>query len=199
MRTMLEIHEIFQRYGGMMKTHELSNERLYYQNIQNLLDKGIIEKLRYGYYRWVEDTNPSEVDVVVKLFPDGILCMESALRYYGYIEEASAEWHIAVSKDSGKSRFNIDYPYVKPYYIEPSLLEVGMTVGEIDGIKVKVYDRERVICDCLRYRNRMDKEIFNNAIKSYINDSMRNIAHLNKYADELMVSQKARDLLAIWL
>ena len=74
-----------------------------------------------------------------------------------------------------------------------------MTVGEIDGIKVKVYDRERVICDCLRYRNRMDKEIFNNAIKSYINDSMRNIAHLNKYADELRVSQKARDLLAIWL
>lgn len=199
MRDIVRIHNIFEHYGGVMKTAELSRERLYYQNIRHLLDEGLIEKLRYGYYRWVEDTRPGEADIVVKLFPDGILCMDSALRYYGYADDAPAEWHIAVSKDSGKSRFNIDYPYVKPYYVEPSLLDIGITTGEIDGVQVRIYDRERVICDCLRYRNRMDKELFNSAVKGYVNDPLRNTAHLNRYADELRVSQKARDLLAIWL
>lgn len=199
MRDVIQIRNIFERYGGMMKTVELSKERLYYQNIQSLLDKGLIEKIRYGYYRWVETDKTSEADIIVKLFPDGILCMDSALQYYGYIDEVPSEWHIAVSKDSGKSRFNIDYPYVKPYYIEPSLLSIGVETIEIDGVQIKVFDRDRMICDCLRYRNRMDNETFNRAIKGYINDPLRNISHLNRYADELRVSKKARDLLAIWL
>lgn len=71
------------------------------------------------------------------------------------------DWHLAASKDSGKSRFKIDYPFVKPYYVEPAVLEIGLTTGEIDGHCVRIYDKDRVICDCLRYRNKMDKEISN--------------------------------------
>ena len=49
--------------------------------------------------------------------------MDTALRYYGYSDRTPGNWHLAVSKDSGKSRFRIDYPFVKPYYIEPAVLE----------------------------------------------------------------------------
>lgn len=198
MRTIEQIREIFKSYGGMMRTKDLSKERFYYANIKALENEGYIEKLRYGYYRWIENETIGETDIIVKLFPDAIICMNSALSFYGYCD-APSEWHLAVSKDSGKSRFNIDYPFVKPYYIEQSFLEIGLTEGEIDGVSVKIYDRERVICDCLRYRNRMDKEVFNSAIKGYINDENRNVSHLNAYADALRLSKKARDLLAIWL
>ena len=193
------IREIFKRYGGMMRTNELSKEKLYYFSIQKLLEDGYIEKVRFGYYRWAENTESNEVDIVTKLFPDGILCMDTALHFYGYCDTVPNEWHIAVSKDSGKSRFNLDYPFVKPYYIEPSLLDLGVITEKMDGVEIKIFDRERVICDCLRYRNRMDKDLFNKAIKSYINDPDRNISHLNEYAMQLRVSKKARDLLAIWL
>ena len=49
--------------------------------------------------------------------------MDTALRYYGYSDRTPGNWHLAVSKDSGKSRFRIDYPFVKPYYIEPAVLD----------------------------------------------------------------------------
>ncbi|MBQ1961804.1 MAG: type IV toxin-antitoxin system AbiEi family antitoxin domain-containing protein [Clostridia bacterium] len=199
MRDIAQIRDVFSRYGDLMKTSELFNERLYYQNLQRLEEDGYIEKVRYGYYRWAQDEEPNEADIVSRLFPDGILCMETAMSYYGYTEALPERWHIAVSKDSTKSRFNIDYPFVKPYYVEQELLTLGECEGEIDGARVRLYDRERLLCDCLRYRNRIDKDLFNSVVRAYIDDPMRNISHLNEYASTLRVSQKARDLLAIWL
>ena len=125
--------------------------------------------------------------------------MDTALRYYGYSDRTPAEWHLAVSKDSSKSRFNIDYPFVRPYYVEPAVLELGLTRGNIDGHEVDIYDKERLICDCLRYRNKMDKEIFNKAIRRYIMDPEKSIPRLMYYAEPLRVKRQVKDLIGVWL
>lgn len=190
---------VFEKYGGMMRTKELNAEKIFYNNIRQLLDQGHIEKVRYGYYQWIDSEDFSEVGTVIRLFPDAVLCMETALRYYGYSDRTPGEWHLAVSKDSGKSRFNIDYPFVKPYYVEPKILELGLADGEMDGHTVRIYDKERVICDCLRYRNKMDKEIFNKAIQNYINDPGKNIPKLMEYASLLRLSKTVKDLIGVWL
>lgn len=199
MKNLSEIKNIFDRYGGLMRTAQLSVEHIYYSNIADLLRDGYIEKVRYGYYQWVDKENLSEAFTVSRLFPDGIFCMNTALRYYGYSDRTPAEWHIAVSKDSGKSRFNIDYPFVKPYYVEPSLLNLGLTDGEMDGNVVRIYNKERVICDCLRYRNKIDKEIFNKAIQGYVADTGKRIAKLTEYATALRVTKPMSDLIGVWL
>ena len=97
-------------------------------------------------------------------------------RYYGYSDRNPTEWHMAVSKDPGKSCFKIDYPFVKPYYVDPACLEVGLTTGIMDGHPIRIYDKDRVLCDCLRYRNKMDKEIFNKAVQRYIADLKKHSA-----------------------
>ncbi len=190
---------IFEKYGGMMRTKDLEKERVYYRNVQQLIEAGLVEKVRYGYYQWIDPEDYSEVGTVIRLFPDAILCMDTALRYYGYSDRTPGQWHLAVSKDSGKSRFHIDYPFVKPYYIEPTVLELGLTKGNMDGHEVRIYDKERLICDCLRYRNKMDKEIFNHAIRHYIMDSEKSIPKLMEYAEPLRVRKIAKDLIGVWL
>ena len=167
--------KIFDRYDGVMRTKQLDAEHVFHVVRQQLIADGHIEKVRHGYYQWVDHEDFSEVGTVMRLFPDAILCMNTALRYYGYSDRTPSCWHLAVSKDSGKSRFKIDYPFVKAYYVEPAILEMGMTEGAIDGHIVRIYDRDRVICDCLRYRNKMDKEIFNKAIQNYISDPEKSI------------------------
>lgn len=191
--------EIFEKYGGMMRTKELEKEKVRYRTVHHLIEVGLVEKIRYGYYQWVRPDDFSEVGTVIRLFPDAILCMDTALRYYGYSDRTPVDWHLAVSKDSGKSRFNIDYPFVKPYYIEPAVLELGLTKGNMDGHEIRIYDKERVICDCLRYRNKMDKEIFNKAIQSYIADPEKSIPKLMEYAGLLRVKKIAKDLIGVWL
>ena len=191
--------EIFDRYGGMMRTAQLAEEKVFYLQREQLIADGYVEKIRRGYYQWINPNDFSEVGVVIRLFPDAILCMETALRYYGYSDRTPGTWHLAVSKDSGKSRFQIDYPFVKPYYVEPAVLELGLGKGNIDGHEVRIYDKDRVICDCLRYRNKMDKEIINKAIQNYIADPKKSIPKLLEYAEPLRVKKAAKDLIGVWL
>ncbi len=199
MSSLEQYKDIFDRYGGMMRTKELEAEKLPYRKVQQLIADGYVEKVRYGYYQWIDPEDFSEVRTVIHLFPDAILCMDTALRYYGYSDRTPGFWHLAVSKDSGKSRFQIDYPFVKPYYVEPALLELGLTKGEMDGHTVRIYDKNRLICDCLRYRNKMDREIFNKAIQSYIADPEKSIPRLLEYAEPLRVKKIAKDLIGVWL
>ena len=191
--------KIFDQYGGIMRTKELQKENIFYRRLQQLIDEGYVEKVRYGYYQWIDEEDFSEAGTVIRLFPDAILCMDTALRYYKYSDRTPAQWHLTVSKDSGKSRFNIDYPFIKPYYVEPKILEIGLSNGNMDGHEVRIYDKDRVICDCLRYRNKMDKEIFNRAIQSYIADPEKSIPKLLEYAETLRVKKVAKDLIGVWL
>ena len=190
---------IFDKYGGMMRTTQLAEEKIFYPQREKLIADGYVEKIRRGYYQWINPDDFSEVGTVIRLFPDAILCMDTALRYYGYSDRTPGDWHLAVSKDSGKSRFKIDYPFVKPYYVEPAVLELGMTTGTMDGHTIRIYDKDRLICDCLRYRNKMDKEIFNKAIQKYIADPEKSIPKPMEYAGPLRVKKLAKDLIGVWL
>jgi len=117
-----KVEEIFNAHDGMMRTCKLHKARLFYNDIQTLIERGMIEKVRYGYYQWVDSENMSEAAVITRLFPDAIMSMDTALFYYRYSDRTPLAWHLTVSKDSGKSRFKIDYPFTKPYYVEPSII-----------------------------------------------------------------------------
>ena len=199
MKSSEEYKAIFDKYNGLARTQQLQEDGLAYRPLQKLIEQGYVEKVRYGYYRWVNHDDFSEAGLIKYLFPDAVLCLDTALRYYGYSDRTPGEWHLAVDKYSGRSRFNIDYPFVKPYYLEPSTLELGLTEGDIDGHTVRIYDRERTICDCLRYRNKMDKEIFNKAIRAYIDDPGKNIPKLMEYAGSMRVKKTVKDLIGVWL
>jgi len=199
MKAVEDIKQLFDTHGGLLRTRELYAQKIFYKDLKQLVSEGFIEKVRYGYYQWLDADNPSEARLINQLFPDGILNMDTALFYHGYSDRMPSAWHIAVSKDSGKSRFKIDYPFVHPYFIEPALLDVGLNSGDIDGNTVRIYDKERIICDCLRYRNKMDREIFNKAIRAYVNDSSKNIPRLMEYAGILRVSDTVKNLVGVWL
>ena len=199
MKTPEEIKHIFNEHDGVLRTNELYTRQIFYNDIQRFIQDGFIEKIRYGYYQLVDSDNPSDVIIIKHMFPDGILCMDTALFFHGYSDRAPQAWHIAVSKDSGKSRFKLDYPFVKPYYVETALLNIGLSKGDIDGNQVCIYDKERTICDCLRYEKKMDREIFNKAIINYVSDSSKKIPILMDYARLFRISEKVKNIIGIWL
>ena len=190
---------MFSDYGYVMTTAELRAEKLYYADIQLMMSEGLIEKVKRGFYHWVEDWNGNEVAIINRLFPDAVLCMETALFYYGYSDRNPAEWNIAIDKNVSKQRTTIDYPFVKAYRIEPALLSLGETTGEINLTEVRIYDRDRTICDVLRNMNKMDKEIFNKAIQGYVKDSKKNIPNLMQFAKALRIQKRVKDLIGVWL
>ena len=53
-------------------------------------------------------------------------------------------------------------------------------MDNFNGISLPVYDRERTICDCFKYRTKLDNEIFNKAVNAYAADEKKNLANLSK-------------------
>ena len=125
--------------------------------------------------------------------------MESALDYYGYTDKAPTAWHLAVDNKSTRTRFYLDYPIIKPHFIQSNRYKVGIEKAEIDGKPIKIYDRERTICDLLLHRNKVDGKVFKIAIQRYIQDPEKMGARLMKYAKLLHVERKAHEVLGIWL
>lgn len=191
--------KIFSDYDYIMTTAQLNTEKLYYRDIQRMLEDGLIEKVKRGYYHWIEDYGKSEVVIINSLFPDAVLCMETALFYYRYSDRNPVEWNIAIDKNTSRHRTKIDYPFVKAYRVEPELLPVGETKGKIDFTEVRIYDRDRTICDVLRNMNKMDKEVFNKAVQGYVKDQRKNIPKLMEYAKVLRVQKRVKELIGVWL
>lgn len=193
------LKSVFDQHGGLMRTAELKEAGYYYKKIQKLLESGEIEQVRRGYYQYSGDESFTDISVITTLFPDGVICMESALDYYSYTDRTPAAWHLAVDNKSTRTRFYIDYPIVKPHFIRSNRYPVGIVEGEIDGKPVKIYDRERTICDLLLHRNKVDGEVFNVAIQRYINDTEKKEARLMGYAKLFHVEKKVREVLGVWL
>lgn len=195
----MNYESIFKQYGGIMRTCELKREGVSYQILQELMAEGLVEKIKYGYYQWQDEKAFSEVSVISALFPDAIVCDMSAAMYYGYTDRVPGIWHIAVDNRSARNKFKIDFPQIKPHFISADRLGIGVSEGKIDGITVKIYDRERIICDCLRRINTMDGEVLNTIIQRYVGDKDKDSARLMEYAARLGVEKKARRMIGIWL
>ena len=76
------VRKLFNRHHYVMTTAELLEAKLYYADIKQLLDEGFIERIRRGYYHWIENCEAKEIVIINRLFPDAVLCMETALFYY---------------------------------------------------------------------------------------------------------------------
>lgn len=190
---------IFERYGGIMRTCELTEEGISYRALRKLMEEGSVEKIKYGYYQWQDEKAFTEASVICSLFPEAIICGESAAMYYGYTDRVPGIWHIAVDNKSARNKFKLDFPKIKPHFIDDKRIDIGVSEGNIDGITVKIYDRERVVCDCLRRINTMEGEVFNTVIQRYVADKDKDAARLMEYATKLGVEKKARRVIGVWL
>lgn len=198
----MKLHEKLQKVNtdGIIKTADLISAGIYYADIQKLLSEGVLEKVRHGYYQLVSTAaTQTEAELISILFPDGVLCMYSALFYYGYSDRTPMQWDIAVSKNISRARFNLDYPYVKPHYFDTKHLTYGITPAKYEDCTLQIFDRDRLICECIKSESRMDREIFNKAIQSYVRDAAKSIPKLLEYAMLRNVSKKVRDRIGVWL
>lgn len=64
------LRKIFSDYDYIMMTAQLSVEKLHYRDIQRMLEEGLIEKVKQGYYHWIEDYGKSEMVIINSLFPE---------------------------------------------------------------------------------------------------------------------------------
>ena len=197
-QTLDEILKLIEEQGGIVKKEQFTELGIDYRRILDFVQSGDLVRIKNGYYTDRIDRFTEE-ELVARLFSDARLCMESALYAYGYISQKPYAWHLAVDKNTSKSRFKMDYPKIIPYYTEPDALELGSTEITMSGQQFLIYDRDRVICDCLKYETKLEREVFKEALQSYIRDSQKDISALMAYARARKVVGKVQSMIGVWL
>jgi Predicted transcriptional regulator len=192
LRREMELH------GGLMKTSQLYELSMDYRKIQQFVEEGILERVKNGYYS-IGFTEISEESMVSRLFPDGVLCLETALFYHGYLETRPACWQIAIDKNTSKSRFKMNYPPIQPYYIEPDILLAGALEFPLGDGKMFIYDKERLICDCLKFEEKLERETLQKCLRCYIEEPDKDVQKLLEYARFRKVTQKVQNRIGVWL
>jgi predicted transcriptional regulator of viral defense system len=165
----------------------------------HLCNAGFLERVRHGYYQLTEHHTISEEQLLAALIPKGIVCVESALFHYGYSDFAPRKWSVAVPRSMSRTKLDVDVLALRPYYVSADLYELGRTTDAFNGVMLSVYDRERTICACFKYRSRLDSEIFSKALNAYANDNAKNLKNLSDYAKRLRVYRKLTEMMEVLL
>lgn len=85
-------------------------------------------------------------------------------------------------------------------YVKEEIFNLGMIdIKTINDLIVKCYDLERTLCDIIKDKNRMDKEIYSKALKEYARSKDKDILKLVKYAKKLDVEEEVVELMEVLL
>lgn len=148
--------------------------------------KGQIERVGRGIYRVKHvdfdcDFEWEDLALTALSIPNGVICLISALSYYGLTDEIMREFWIAVPHSTtSPTRENARIVRMRN-------TSLGKTIIKIGNQKLQIFDRERTIVDAFRY---LDKEIALKALQAYLKinkDTKPDIDKLLKYAKKLRV------------
>ena len=185
--------------GGIAKTSDFVAAGIPAVDIVNLCNTGYLERIRHGYYQLADGNTSSEEQLIAALIPKAIICVESALFHYGYSDFAPRKWSIAVPRSMSRTKLDVDALALQTYYVQPEIYELGRVTDDFSGVKLSIYDRERTICDCFKYRSRLDHETFSKALNAYAKDEKKNLQNLSIYAKKLRVYKKVNELMSVLL
>jgi len=189
------------RAGGVASIADFRAGGLAKDAVADFCKAGMLHRVRRGYYSLAEPESGVVLDeqILAALYPEAVVCAHSALFHYGYSDRTPLAWSLAFPRNFSRSRLKLDYPPIQPYFMQESTFTLGKNTGDFNGVALAVYDRERTVCDCFKYREKMDAEIFNKAIHGYANDSKKNVGNLIQYARTMRVYNKMADVMGVML
>jgi predicted transcriptional regulator of viral defense system len=164
----------------------ISNRRddsAYRLMLQNVKDGELI-KVRNGVYATVDNLAAGMIDIEA-IVPGGILCLYSAWHYYGMTTQIPDAFYVAIER---KRKIMLpEILDINLVYQSAPLLNIGKTTATIEGIEVEIYDKERCLCDAIKYRNKIGIDVMAEILNSYLSSDNRNISRLSAYAKQLRV------------
>jgi predicted transcriptional regulator of viral defense system len=173
--------KIFRENGGQLRMSEAIKRGISRYMLYKLKDKGIIEQISRGVYR-LKDLppigNPDLVTVSLR-FPNSVICLISALAFHGITTQIPHSVSVAIPRGSRPP--SLDYPPVQPHQFSENAYSAGLETLQIDGVPVKIYNMEKTLADCFKFRNKIGMDIVLEAFKLYRERKKTDLTKLIKY------------------
>lgn len=176
---MEKIVDYIKEKGGYARQTELREHGFQSRDISALYEQGVLEKVQPGLYKLADSSVTSGFVDVSKAMPHAVIALLSALAYYELTTFNPSKVHLAIPNDAKPAKLN--FPPVEVYYFRQNQYEVGIEEETIHGHSVKIYNKEKTVCDMFRYRNKLGEDLALEGLKNYVSSSEANLNELQKY------------------
>ena len=143
---------------------------------------GLLIREARGLYRLADSEFPGNPDLVQLslLMPKSVIFLVSALFFHDLTTQIPHRVDIALPQ--GVKERQIDYPPLRVFHLSPKVYGAGIEDHIIDGVLVRVYDREKTVTDCFKYRRKIGQDVALEALKDYMRQPYPDVGRLMKYA-----------------
>jgi predicted transcriptional regulator of viral defense system len=167
---------------GVLRPRDLARQGIARTHLQRLRDRGELQQIGRGLYTLAdaEQSPQSNLAAVARRVPHAVICLLSALRLHDLTTQAPFETWIAIGTRARTPK--IAGVPLRVVRMATAPLAAGVTHRNIDGVRVPVFDLEKTVVDCFRYRNKIGLDVALEAMREYLRRPRRNVDRLLHYA-----------------
>lgn len=166
-------------------------------NLSELTKNGKLERLRPGLYQ-LKGKVTDDFVLISSNSNRIIFSHQTALYLHDLSDRTPSVFHISVPQGYNASHIKKRYEDLQVHYVKKDLYELGKTaIKSPQGNLVPVYDAERTICDIIIDREKIDKQIFTEAVKRYFKSKNKNLRRLITYSRQFKIEVEIRKYLEV--
>lgn len=192
-----KILKIVEKNNGYVTTKEVVKNGINKTFLTNLVKNGTLVRISRGYYglpNYIED----EYYKIASKSKNARFSMATALYLHNLSDRTPLVYNITLP--FGYSGVLQKEKKVILNFVKRELLDLGVIeMTSPFGMKIKVYDIERTICDIIKNKNKIDAEIFSKALKDYAKGKNKNLSKLTKYARAMNIEKKVSEYMEVLL
>lgn len=179
-----------------MRSSEARRQGIHPQTLSRMVEAGRLVREERGLYRLaeIELTGNADLIQVAKLVPSGIVCLISALSFHGLTTQIPHKVYLAIPQAMKKPK--LTYPPLDVVWLSRQVYSAGVENHALDGVSVRIYNREKTVADCFKFRNKIGLDVAIDALKEYLRLADRSIDDLLRYAAVDRVQKVMRPYLA---
>ena len=114
---------------------------------------------------------------------------------HGLTTSLPQAYHIAVKR--GRKVTLPVFPKVELHHITETMFDIGVEEQIVSGYRIQIYNKERCVCDAIKYRNKVGMDVCAEVVNSYLALPDRNLSLLFDYADKLRVKRILEQYIAL--
>ena len=174
--------DLFKANGGIMRTRDAINASVHPRTLYAMRDAGIVEQADRGVLRLAglpPMANP-DLALTAKRVPSAVICLVSALSFHGLTTQIPHTVQIALCP--GRWPPKIANPPIEVFHFSAESLAAGVENHQLDGVTVRVFNREKSLADIFKFRSRIGMEVATEALRNYSRGKLRRFDKVLDYA-----------------
>lgn len=191
--------ELFRQHGGSLRMSEALRLGINRKTLYAMRDAGMVEAVTRGAYRLASLdplAHPDLVAVAMRV-PQGVLSLISALSFHELTTQVPHTIDVALERGARKPR--LDHPPTCFFWFSGPAFHEGIETHFLDNVPVRIYDPEKTLADCFRYRNQLGMEVVLEALRLWRERHRKKLNALLEYARMRQVERVLRPYMEMML